>query len=77
MIRIMAAVTLALLSVPGAAPAQTNAAPAAQTPGAPAAAPAPAAPPALAQPLLNAGQLDALVAPIALYPNPLIAEILK
>jgi uncharacterized protein DUF3300 len=26
--------------------------------------------------LLNAGQLDALVAPIALYPDPLIAEVL-
>jgi Protein of unknown function (DUF3300) len=55
-------------SAPGVAPAQTNAAP----PAAPAAPPAPAQ----SQELLNAGQLDALVAPIALYPDPLIAEVL-
>ena len=77
MIRIITALAFVLLIAsivgapaqtnPGAAPAQTNAAP-----------PAAAAPPAPAQSqqLLNAGQLDALVAPIALYPDPLIAEIL-
>ena len=28
------------------------------------------------QPLLNEGQLDALVAPIALYPDPLLSQVL-
>ena len=28
------------------------------------------------QPLLDAGQLDQLVAPIALYPDPLLAQVL-
>ena len=46
------------------APSQTNAAPSGPTNGVP------------SQQLLNAGQLDALAAPIALYPDPLIAEIL-
>jgi hypothetical protein len=73
MIRILAAVALALLASTGGAPAQTN-------PSAPGVAPAqtnaaPAAP-GQSQQLLNPGQLDALVAPIALYPDPLIAEIL-
>ena len=62
-----------LIAAPGVAPAQTN-------PTAPGVAPAqtnagPTAPDQ-SQQLLNAGQLDALVAPIALYPDPLIAEIL-
>jgi hypothetical protein len=74
MIRILAAVALALLiastgvapaqtnpSAPGVAPAQTNAVPRA---------------PDQSQQLLTAGQLDALLAPIALYPDTLIAEIL-
>jgi hypothetical protein len=62
MIRIMAALALMLLiASAGDAPAQTSAAPAA--PGQP-------------QQLLNSGQLDALVAPIALYPDPLISEVL-
>lgn len=46
----------------------------------PPAAPAPAPPPQQAStdqsPLLSAGQLDALVAPIALYPDALLSEIL-
>jgi hypothetical protein len=92
MIRILAAFVFALLiGLPGVAPAQTKpdapGAPPAQTnPGAsqqtnPAApgpaqtSPAPVAP-GQSQQLLNSGQLDALVAPIALYPDPLIAEIL-
>jgi Protein of unknown function (DUF3300) len=74
MTRILAAVALALLiastgvapaqtnpSAPGVAPAQTNAVPRA---------------PDQSQQVLSAGQLDALVAPIALYPDTLIAEIL-
>ncbi len=50
----------------------------AQTPAAPAAAPPAAAPAAAvqAQPLLKAEELDALVAPIALYPDTLLAEVL-
>ena len=49
----------------------------AQTPAAPAAAPPAAAPAAVpAQPLLKAEELDALVAPIALYPDTLLAEVL-
>jgi hypothetical protein len=74
MLRIMAALAFALLiGSTGVAPAQTN-------PSASGVAPAetnagPAAPDQ-SQLLLNAGQLDALVAPIALYPDPLIAEIL-
>jgi hypothetical protein len=39
-------------------------------------APPPAPPAAPSQPLLAAGQLDALVAPIALYPDALLSEIL-
>ena len=62
MIRIMAALALVLLiASAGDAPAQTS--------------PAPAAP-GQSQQLLNSGQLDALVAPIALYPDPLISEVL-
>ena len=62
MIRIMAALALMLLiASAGDAPAQTSAAPAA---------------PGQSQQLLNSGQLDALVAPIALYPDPLISEVL-
>src|SRR5580704_5025074 len=74
MTRILAAVALALLiastgvapaqtnpSAPGVAPAQTNAVPRA---------------PDQSQQVLSAGQLGALVAPIALYPDTLIAEIL-
>jgi Protein of unknown function (DUF3300) len=86
MIRIMGAVALALLfASTGDAPAQTNpsapgVAPAQTNPSAPGVAPAQtnAAPPApgQSQQLLNSGQLDALVAPIALYPDTLIAEIL-
>jgi hypothetical protein len=86
MIRNLAAVAFALLIAPAGvalaqtspsapvAPAQTTAppaqtaAPATQTKAAPA--------PAQSQQLLNAGQLDALVAPIALYPDPLIAVVL-
>jgi hypothetical protein len=64
-------------NAPGVAPAPTNTAPAAQTAAPPAqtAAPAPAAP-GQSQPLLNSGQLDALVAPIALYPDPLVSVVL-
>ena len=62
MIKIMAALALMLLiASAGDAPAQTSAAPAA---------------PGQSQQLLNSGQLDALVAPIALYPDPLISEVL-
>ena len=74
MIRFLAAVALALLiASTGVAPAQTN-------PNAPGVAPAqtnavPRAP-ERSQQLLTAGQLDALLAPIALYPDTLIAEIL-
>jgi Protein of unknown function (DUF3300) len=74
MIRILAVVALALLiASTGVAPAQTN-------PNAPGVAPAqtnavPRAPDQSEQ-LLTAGQLDALLAPIALYPDTLIAEIL-
>src|SRR5579862_2914091 len=56
-----------LFAVPQAALAQT---PPPSPPSQPAAAPAPA------QQLLTAGQLDALVAPIALYPDALLSEIL-
>ena len=72
MIRILAAVAFALLiASTGVAPAQTN-------PTAPGVAPAPtnAVTPVPSQQLLNSGQLDALVAPIALYPDPLISEVL-
>jgi uncharacterized protein DUF3300/endosialidase-like protein len=48
----------------------------AQTPEQPAAQPAQTAAPASSQQLLSAGQLDALVAPIALYPDALLSEIL-
>ena len=92
MIRILAAFVFALLiGLPGVAPAQTKpdapGAPPAQTnpgasqqtnPAAPGPAQMSAAPaaPGQSQQLLNSGQLDALAAPIALYPDPLIAEIL-
>jgi Protein of unknown function (DUF3300) len=74
MIRIVAAVAIALLiASTGVAPAQTN-------PSAPGVAPAQTNAGVRAsdqsQELLNSGQLDALVAPITLYPDPLIAEIL-
>jgi hypothetical protein len=74
MIRIVVAVAIALLiASTGVAPAQTN-------PSAPGVAPAQTNAGVRAsdqsQELLNSGQLDALVAPIALYPDPLIAEIL-
>ena len=62
MIRIMAALAFVLLiAATAVAPAQTNAVPRA---------------PDQSQQLLSAEQLDALVAPIALYPDPLLAEIL-
>ena len=62
MIRIMAAFALVfLVSSDVGALAQTNASPPA---------------PAQSEQLLSAGQLDALLAPIALYPDTLIAEIL-
>jgi len=62
MIRIMAAVALVLLiACKIDASAQTGAGPPA---------------PDQSQQLLSAGQLDALLAPIALYPDALIAEIL-
>ena len=48
----------------------------AQTPPQPTAQPAQTAAPASSQQLLSAGQLDALVAPIALYPDALLSEIL-
>jgi hypothetical protein len=54
-------------SAPGIAAAPTNAATPTST------TPATAVP---SQQLLNSGQLDALVAPIALYPDPLISEVL-
>jgi Protein of unknown function (DUF3300) len=81
MIRILAAVAFALLiACTGVAPAQTNPiAPSQTNPSAPGVAPGPtnAVPlPNQSQQLLNAGQLDALVAPIALYPDPLISEVL-
>jgi uncharacterized protein DUF3300 len=86
MIPIMAALAFVfLIASAGETPAQTNVAPPAQTNAAPPAqtnAPLPvqtsAAPtaPAQSQQLLNAGQLDALVAPIALYPDTLIAVVL-
>ena len=62
------------LALPYAASAQTQSQPGSdQQPPAPQAS-APAAAPA--QQLLSAGQLDALVAPIALYPDALLSEIL-
>jgi Protein of unknown function (DUF3300) len=92
MIRILAAFVFALLiafpgvasaqtkpDTPGAAPTQTNPGASQQTnPAAPGPAQMSAAPaaPGQSQQLLNSGQLDALAAPIALYPDPLIAEIL-
>jgi uncharacterized protein DUF3300 len=92
MIRILAAFVFALLiafpgvapaqtkpNAPGVAPTQTNpSAPPQTNPTAPGPAQTSAAPaaPNQSQQLLNSGQLDALVAPIALYPDPLIAEIL-
>jgi Protein of unknown function (DUF3300) len=91
-IRILAAFVFALLiafpgvapaqtkpNTPGVAPTQTNpSAPPQTTPTAPGPAQTSAAPaaPGQSQQLLNSGQLDAFVAPIALYPDPLIAEIL-
>ena len=54
--------TALLLTLPPAAFAQTP------PPAQPASAPA--------QQMLNEAQLDALVAPIALYPDPLLAEVL-
>ncbi len=60
-----------VLSLPCAALAQT---PNAQTPSDQQAAAPPASAPA--QQLLSTGQLDALVAPIALYPDALLSEIL-
>ena len=54
------------------APSATAATPAANTAAVPPAAPA-ATPPA---PQLTQAQLDQLVAPIALYPDPLLAQIL-
>jgi Protein of unknown function (DUF3300) len=92
MIRILAAFVFALLiafpgvasaqtkpDTPGAAPTQTNPGASQETnPAAPGPAQMSAAPsaPGQSQQLLNSGQLDALAAPIALYPDPLIAEIL-
>jgi Protein of unknown function (DUF3300) len=74
MIRTMAALVFALLiGSTGVAPAQTNPSPPGVAPAQTQAAPAA---PAQSHQLLTAGQLDALVAPIALYPDPLIAEIL-
>jgi Protein of unknown function (DUF3300) len=74
MIRFLTVAALGLLiASPGVAPAQTNS----SAPGvAPAQMNAGPTAPDQSQQLLNAGQLDALVAPIALYPDPLIAEIL-
>jgi len=66
-------------SAPGVAPAPTNSAagaPPAQTAAPPAQTNASPTPSPQSRQLLNAGQLDALVAPIALYPDTLIAVVL-
>src|SRR5215472_6312262 len=58
----------AAASPPAAAPAPGAEAPAAEAP--------PATPPSTPAPILQAEQLDQLLAPIALYPDPLLAQIL-
>jgi Protein of unknown function (DUF3300) len=66
-------------TAPRVAPAPTSpaaAAPPTQTVAPPAQTSASPPPSPQSQQLLNAGQLDALVAPIALYPDPLISEVL-
>ena len=59
---------IVLASVAGGAAAQTQPSPA------PAPAPAPAAAPS--QPMLKAEELDQITAPIALYPDALLAHVL-
>src|SRR3954452_6098923 len=75
-----AAVLIAATSVAGAQGSQATPAPEQATPSSPPPAapafPEQAAPPAPEQALLKPAQLDALVAPIALYPDPLLANVM-
>jgi len=81
--RIVALACLLVWSTPGMGHAQTPPPPATQASPSPAAQPTPQNPPVAAKgagetpvPKLTADQIDALVAPIALYPDPLLGQAL-